>query len=44
MYDNFLKHFLKKQKTFKGFVWFYGISIIVDYLMPNLVYSYILNI
>ena len=25
-------------------VWFYGISTIVDYLMPNLLYTYILNI
>ena len=27
-----------------GLVWFYGISTIVGYLMPNPVYSYILNI
>ena len=25
-------------------VWFYGISNIVGYLVPNLVYTYILNI
>ena len=25
-------------------VWFYGISTIVGYLMPNLLYTYILNI
>ena len=25
-------------------VWFYGISTIVGYLMPNTVYAYILNI
>ena len=25
-------------------IWFYGISTIVGYLMPNLVYTYILNI
>ena len=25
-------------------VWFYGISTIVGYLMPNLFYTYILNI
>ena len=25
-------------------VWFYGISTIVGYLMPNLVYTYILDI
>ena len=27
-----------------GLVGFYGISIIVGYLMPNLVFTYILNI
>ena len=27
-----------------GLVWFHDISTIVDYLMPNLVYSYILKI
>ena len=27
-----------------GFVWFHGISTIVGYLMPNLLYTYILNI
>ena len=27
-----------------GFVWFYGISTIVGYLMPNSLYTYILNI
>ena len=27
-----------------GLVWFYGISTIVGYLMPNLVYIYTLNI
>ena len=27
-----------------GLVWFYGISTIVGYLKPNLVYSYILDI
>ena len=26
-----------------GLVWFYGISTIVDYLMPNPVYTYVLN-
>ena len=26
-----------------GLVWFYGISTIVGYLMPNPVYSYILD-
>ena len=25
-------------------IWFYGISTIVDYLMPNLIYTYILDI
>ena len=30
--------------TIKCFVWVYGISTIVDYLMPNPVYTYILNI
>ena len=25
-------------------VWFYGISIIVTYLMPNPLYTYILNV
>ena len=27
-----------------GWVWFYGTSTIVGYLMPNSVYKYILNI
>ena len=27
-----------------GMLWFYGISIIVGYLMPNSLYTYILNI
>ena len=27
-----------------GWVWFYGTSTIVGYLMPNPVYSYTLNI
>ena len=27
-----------------GLVWFYGISTIVGHLMPNLLYTYILNI
>ena len=27
-----------------GLVWFYGISVIVDYLMPNSLYTCILNI
>ena len=27
-----------------GYVWFYGISTIVGYLMPNPFYTYILNI
>ena len=27
-----------------GLAWFYGISTIVGYLMPNPLYSYILNI
>ena len=27
-----------------GFVWFYGIPTIVGYLMPNPLYTYILNI
>ena len=27
-----------------GWVWFHGISTIVDYLMPNPLYTYILNI
>ena len=27
-----------------GFVWFYGISTSVSYLMPNPLYTYILNI
>ena len=26
-----------------GLVWFYGISIIIGYLMPNPLYTYILN-
>ena len=27
-----------------GLVWFYGISTVVDYLMPNSIYTYILDI
>ena len=27
-----------------GLVWFYGISTIVGYLMPNPVFTYVLNI
>ena len=27
-----------------GLVWFYGISIVFGYLLPNPVYTYILNI
>ena len=27
-----------------GLVWFNGISTIIGYLMPNLLYAYILNI
>ena len=27
-----------------GLVWFYGISTIVAYLIPNPVYTYILNV
>ena len=27
-----------------GLVWFYGISTIVGYLMPNPLYTYMLNI
>ena len=27
-----------------GLVWFYGISTVLGYLMPNLLYTYILNI
>ena len=27
-----------------GLVWFYGISTIVGYLMPNPLYTYVLNI
>ena len=30
-------------KIFVGLVWFYGISTIVGYLMPNPFYTYILN-
>ena len=32
------------KKHVLGLVWFYGISTIVGYLMPNLVFTYILNI
>ena len=32
------------QSDWFGLVWFYGISSIVDYLMPNPLYTYILNI
>ena len=31
-------------KVWFGFVGFYGISIIVGYLMPNPVYTHIINI
>ena len=34
---------LGNKKSF-DLVWFYDISIIVGYLMPNLLYTYILNI
>ena len=27
-----------------GLVWFYGVSIIIGYLRPNSLYTYILNI
>ena len=30
-------------KDLFGLIWFYGISIIVGYLMPNPVFTYILN-
>ena len=32
-----------RKETSGGLVWFYGISIIVGYLMPNLVYTQILD-
>ena len=39
------KFFLSKSTWIEfGSVWFYGISTIVGYLMPNQVYSYILDI
>ena len=31
-------------ESFISLVWFYGISTIVGYLMPNFVYTYTLNI
>ena len=37
--DNFFKFFVKHD-TIKT-VWFYGISTIVGYLIPNAVYTYI---
>ena len=36
--------FKMKIKSLFFSVWFYGISTIVGYLMPNLLYAYILNI
>ena len=33
----------KKKKTGLRLVWFYGISFIIGYLMPNPLYTYILN-
>ena len=34
----------KEKKVWFGLVWFYGISTIEGYLMPNPFYTYILNI
>ena len=34
---------IKKSKNWFGLVWFYGVSNIVDYLMPNPAYTYISN-
>ena len=31
-------------KVWLGWVWFYGISTILGYIMPNPLYTYILNI
>ena len=40
----FLKLLKLKCAYFLGLVWFYGISTRVGYLMPNPIYSYILDI
>ena len=42
-HDQVLLILIEWVKSF-GLVWFYGISTIVDYLMPNPVYTYTLNI
>ena len=34
----------KGHSVWFGLAWFYGISIIVGYLMPSPVYSYILDV
>ena len=34
----------KKKQTIFGLVWFYGKSNIVGYLIPNSIFTYILNI
>ena len=39
---NNITHEIYLEKT-SGLIWFYGISPVVGYLMPNPLYSYILN-
>ena len=34
----------RQDRITKGLVWFYGISLIIDYLMPNPIFTHILNI
>ena len=36
--------YIYKSDKMNSFVWFYGISTIVGYLMPNPIFTYILNI
>ena len=40
----FSKNQEKKLEEANSLIWFYGISTIVGYLMPNNFYKYILNI
>ena len=39
-----LNQIISKMILMKGLVWFDGISTILGYLMPNPLYTYILNI
>ena len=41
MIKNIVSHLIKYEGL--GLLWFYGISSLVGYLMPNSVYSYILD-